>query len=144
MKNNETKKLNNKGFSLVELIIVIAIMAVLIGVLAPQYIRYVEKSQYQKDMTMLDEVKSAIDTALSDPAIYTTIPSTTTTITFSDTAIATGSFGWAQLETEVTKIIPLSDMVLTSKACTASGATVEITVDANGNTALVLTGVTTP
>ena len=29
------KKLGNKGFSLVELIVVIAIMAVLVGVLAP-------------------------------------------------------------------------------------------------------------
>ncbi|HKM34419.1 MAG TPA: prepilin-type N-terminal cleavage/methylation domain-containing protein, partial [Lachnospiraceae bacterium] len=28
--------MNNKGFSLVELIIVIAIMAVLVGILAPQ------------------------------------------------------------------------------------------------------------
>lgn len=30
-------KRNNKGFSLVELIIVIAIMAILAGVLAPQF-----------------------------------------------------------------------------------------------------------
>jgi type IV pilus assembly protein PilA len=32
---NEVKK-NNKGFSLVELIVVIAILALLVGVLAPQ------------------------------------------------------------------------------------------------------------
>ena len=32
------KKLGNKGFSLVELIVVIAIMAVLVGVLAPTLI----------------------------------------------------------------------------------------------------------
>ena len=43
---------NNKGFSLVELIIVVAIMAVLIGVLAPQYIKYVEKSRKSTDEKM--------------------------------------------------------------------------------------------
>ena len=40
---------NNSGFSLVELIIVVAIMAILIGVLAPQYVRYVEKSRKAAD-----------------------------------------------------------------------------------------------
>ena len=34
------KKKDNKGFSLVELIIVVAIMAILVGLLAPQYIKY--------------------------------------------------------------------------------------------------------
>ena len=34
------KKMDNRGFSLVELIIVIAIMAVLIVALAPQYLKY--------------------------------------------------------------------------------------------------------
>ena len=42
------KKLNNKGFSLVELIIVIAIMAVLAGALAPALITYIEKSRIKK------------------------------------------------------------------------------------------------
>ena len=35
-------KKDNKGFTLVELIVVIAILGVLMAVLVPQYIRYVE------------------------------------------------------------------------------------------------------
>lgn len=44
------KKVNDKGFSLVELIIVVAIMAILITVLVPQYIKYVERSRNATDM----------------------------------------------------------------------------------------------
>ena len=36
---------NNKGFSMVELIIVIAIVAVLVGLIATQLIKYMEKSK---------------------------------------------------------------------------------------------------
>lgn len=63
------KKTNNKGFSLVELIVVVAIMAILIGVLAPQYLRYVEKSRLQKDNTALGEIAQSIKIALSDEKI---------------------------------------------------------------------------
>lgn len=61
----EMKK-NNKGFSLVELIIVIAIMAVLMAVLAPQFLRYVERSRLQSDNTAIGEIANACKVAATD------------------------------------------------------------------------------
>lgn len=60
------KKTNNKGFSLVELIIVVAIMAILIGVLAPQYIKYVERSRVAADENIADSLTAAVQSALAD------------------------------------------------------------------------------
>lgn len=45
-----------KGFSLVELIIVMAIMAILVGVVASQVIPYMEKSRQSKDQQQLSSI----------------------------------------------------------------------------------------
>ena len=62
-------KKNNKGFSLVELIIVIAIMAVLVGVLAPQFIKYVEQSRRSRDIQTAQEIREAVLAAIADQRI---------------------------------------------------------------------------
>lgn len=64
--NKKQKSLTNKGFSLVELIIVIAIMAVLVGVLAPQYLKYVNNSRISTDVTNAQEVATAANVAVAD------------------------------------------------------------------------------
>lgn len=60
-------KANNKGFSLVELIIVISIMAVLIGVMAPSFIKYVEASRKSSDINAIATYIEAIETVAIDP-----------------------------------------------------------------------------
>ena len=62
--------INRKGFSLVELIVVIAIMAVMAAVLAPALLGYVEKSRMQKDSSAMDEVVNAMQLSLADQEIY--------------------------------------------------------------------------
>ena len=57
---------SNKGFSLVELIIVIAIMAILVGVLAPQYIKYVERSRSSMDQNTASAVMGAANAMIAD------------------------------------------------------------------------------
>ncbi len=86
------KKMNNKGFSLVELIVVIAIMAVLVGVLAPTLIKNVEKSRESTDLQNLDTIRGAVVTTLSDETVAAKIPTSSTTYELDTTNVTlTGS-----------------------------------------------------
>lgn len=84
------KQKNNKGFSLVELIVVIAIMAVLVGVLAPQLIKYVEKSREATDIQTCDNIATALKTYYADEEVaasVTVILGKTELGTVADTAV---------------------------------------------------------
>lgn len=59
----------NEGFSLVELIIVVAIMVALVAILAPQYFQYVERSRKAVDVTTASEILAAAKVAAIDPDV---------------------------------------------------------------------------
>ena len=101
---NKIRK-SNAGFTLVELIIVIAIIAILTVVLAPQYVKYVEKSKLSADesaaATLLQEVEVAIvDAAASGDSITT---GGTITMNNTNTTAAGG------LDTDITDSMTAAD-----------------------------------
>ena len=62
--------MKNKGFSLVELIIVIAIMAILAAAIAPALIRYIDKSRRSDDVAAAESVNTAAQAAFSNEEAY--------------------------------------------------------------------------
>ncbi len=85
------KKMNNKGFSLVELIIVIAIMAILAAALAPQLIKYLEQSRNSTDRSSCDTIKSCFNAAIANEDAYKIASGgTVTSINFATASDLTG------------------------------------------------------
>ena len=62
--------MKNKGFSLVELIIVIAIMAILAAAIAPALIRYIDKSRRSDDVAAAETINTAAQAALANEEAY--------------------------------------------------------------------------
>jgi len=67
------KKMNNKGFSLVELIVVVLIMAIIAVALAPQVMKWVENSRVSTDCTNYESLVENVQLALADKDCYKAI-----------------------------------------------------------------------
>lgn len=91
------ERMNDKGFSLVELIIVIAIMAILLVVLAPQYLRYVERSRNSTDLQNAAEIVTALQIYAADPDATVAPVDGSITIGTADQTLANTTFAGAAL-----------------------------------------------
>ena len=132
------KRLGNKGFSLVELIVVIAIMAVLVGVLAPTLIRNVEKSRESKDAQNMDAIKNALEVSLQNEKVYNeAVPSgdpvAVITVEAKDKATTDVTITGTELSAEMGKTLDTSKTKLTSKKYKATGVKVEFKLDTEGH-----------
>ncbi|MBR4776007.1 MAG: type II secretion system protein [Lachnospiraceae bacterium] len=67
------KKMNNKGFSLVELIVVVLIMAIIAVALAPQVMKWVENSRVSTDCTNYESMVENLQLAIADKEVYKVI-----------------------------------------------------------------------
>ncbi len=100
----EKTKINNKGFSLVELIIVIAIMAILAAALAPQLMKYINKSRESSDNSTAGSIKNSVNTALSEDEVYKECKGQDLTVTYKESAKWTNA--GAKLKAELEEKMP--------------------------------------
>lgn len=149
------KRLGNKGFSLVELIVVIAIMAVLVGVLAPTLIKNVEKSRESTDVQNLDSMRGAVVTMISNEKNYDALVPTTgdavykvtftsagCTITSVSGAPSDATTGFATRQTALQDELFETVGNFKVKSKTATGHDIQFTVSSLGKVSATFDGAT--
>ena len=129
----------NKGFSLVELIVVVAIMAVLVGILAPAYLSYVEKTRRGADEDMAEEVRHSIEVATAEICVYDEVKGGATFTFTNGVGIAGQITGANNLKDSMTDVYTTKTFDIKSKKYGGSTYTVTIAAPAGTGTGAALT-----
>ncbi len=141
-KKQEQLKKDNKGFSLVELIIVIAIMAILVGIVGTQVIPYLNRSREAKDLQIVNSFSTAAVTGYSQNAELfkdKEADKETVTITFKNTV--PGGDPEKTWYENVQQLTGYTDITAAKAAMTSSNAknidSIEIVLNFNARTLTV-------
>ena len=133
------KMKNQKGFTLVELIVVLVILAILAAMLVPALTGYIDKANNEKIIAATRQVVMAAQTEVSEAYASKTLKPTTITITNTNAP----SYSVAE-NTEVAgeKIVKLAEVatVDTDNKCTFKNSIseIEITYTAEGHVSQVV------
>lgn len=131
------RKSHHLGFSLVELIIVVAVMAVLLGILTPTYLAYVEKTRAGMDNQDAEEIRKATETIILS-GLYEVEEEVL--VTFSKNGIEVTDAPYASaLEQELKEIFPNFPAVV-PKSKKYKNATYSVSLDADVNQTRTITG----
>ncbi len=76
MKHMQRINTDNKGFSLVELIVVVLIMGILTMGLTPQVLRWVNNARKASDLDYMHNLESAVSLALMNADVYADVTKT--------------------------------------------------------------------
>lgn len=126
------KENKNKGFTLVELIVVIVILAILVGVTIGGIYGYVNKSRINTDINNASAITSTLSVLSTNKTVCNELKGNTKTISWSDKT-AVGSTDTVKFGTETDKAIAalLTDGYPAAKSTAHFDLT--ITVDAKGS-----------
>ena len=99
------KKMNNKGFSLVELIVVVLIMAIIAVALAPQVMKWVENSRKSTDIENYNALVEAANVASTNEAYLKVVADEVITMGASGSSIG-ATAGATQLDAILDETLP--------------------------------------
>lgn len=122
-------KKDNRGFSLIELIIVIAIMAVLVALIAPNLTKYLGKSKHNTDLHNAGELAEMIQTCITDYEVthgdFISTGGSNVSLTWTGTSVSGGPTAFNTM---------LDTMVAKDPTSKETGATATATVSLKGST----------